>query len=73
MWLKVLGLVVVLSGCASGTSRLCGSDWLCEQALMRPEDYKTSSQNPHLQPQQRVTIQEQRYGIPTGRTYTVKR
>ena len=53
----------------------------CEQALARKEDYKTSSGNSYMQPNGRlldlpggtVIIQEQKYGIQTGRTFAVKK
>lgn len=73
----------VLAGCSSTGMSVCYYEGMklsdrmavahCEQALARMGNYKTSSQNPYMQPNGSVTIQEQRYGIPTGRTYTVKK
>jgi hypothetical protein len=69
--MRIIILSILLAGCASGTSRLCGSDWLCEQALMKKGDYKTSSQNPY--PIRPTRIEELRHNQPTGRIYEVKR
>jgi hypothetical protein len=81
--MRIIILSIVLAGCATPSDRICHYEGMklsdrmaashCEQALMRPSDYKTSSKNPYMQPNHTVTIQEQRSGIPTGRTYTVKR
>ena len=69
--MRIIILCSLLAGCASGTTALCGKDWLCEQAVMRREDYKTSSKNPY--PIRPTRIEELKHNQPTGRTYEVKR
>lgn len=81
--MRIIILCSLLAGCATPSDRICHYEGMkladrmavshCEQARMRKEDYKTSSLNPYMQPNHTVTIQEQRYGIPTGRTYTVNK
>lgn len=81
--MRIIILTILLAGCATPSDRICYYEGMkladrmaaahCEQALMRKEDYKTSSGNPYRQPKDTVIIQEQKYGIPTGRTYTVKK
>ena len=81
--MRIIILCSLLAGCATPSDRICHYEGMkladrmaashCEQALLRLSDYKTSSKNPYMQPQGSVTIQEQKSGIPTGRTYTVKK
>ena len=81
--MRIIILCWLLAGCATPSDRICYYEGMklsdrmavshCEQALARKEDYKTSSGNSYMQPKDTVIIQEQKYGIPTGRTFAVKK